>query len=85
MDYDQYGNWILFLFFSSLLNEDIPVKYTPPNIKEAVTPELILEENLYLWLNYRSVSERERERESLIFLGNEKSIPCINFAHFFLL
>ena len=39
------------------------MKYTPPNFKETVGPELIQEENLYLWLNYRSERERERERE----------------------
>ena len=39
------------------------MKYTPPNFKETVGPELIQEENLSLWLDYRSERERERERE----------------------
>lgn len=27
--------------------------YSPPNFSEIVTQEQILEENLYVWLNYR--------------------------------
>jgi hypothetical protein len=29
------------------------MNYTPPNFSEIVTQEQIVEENLYIWLNYR--------------------------------
>ncbi|XP_078335066.1 zinc finger C3H1 domain-containing protein-like isoform X2 [Crassostrea virginica] len=54
------------LLFCSLLNEDLPVKYTPPNFKETVGPELIQEENLYLWLNYSLLLELQGDTVTAI-------------------